>query len=122
MAATTRRFCDDVPRGATPEAGTTGGRAGGSDPRDERLRRALPLIRAGDADAFEAFYDLTAPLAYGLACHLLGAGPAAERALEAAYRAAWATSRIRTPRPEDAVHWILGLVQDQADATPARTA
>ncbi|MFB0836298.1 hypothetical protein ACX8Z9_16980 [Arthrobacter halodurans] len=82
----------------------------------------MPLIRTGDTDAFEVFYDLTSPLAYGLACHLLGAGPAAERALENAYRTAWATARHRAPRPEDAVHWILGLVQDQADAPPARTA
>ncbi|MET1034238.1 MAG: hypothetical protein ABWX68_03220 [Arthrobacter sp.] len=108
MAATTPRICDDAPLGANP--------------LDGRLRRALPLLLAGDADAFEVFYDLTSPLAYGLACHLLGPGPAAELALENAYRAAWSAPRARTPRPEDAVHWILGLVRDQADATPARTA
>lgn len=53
--------------------------------RREMLRKTIPLVKAGDQDAFENFYILTVRMSYGYACSFLGEGKDARRLLTEVY-------------------------------------
>src|SRR5436190_22806242 len=74
----------------------------------------MPLVRAGEARAFEVLYERHATAAFSLAYRMCGTRAAAEDVTQEAFLAAW-RSGARYDRARGSVRtWILGIVHNRA--------
>ena len=81
---------------------------------DAELSRLLSAAAAGDANAFESFYDATVRDALALASQLVP-GPL-EAILTATYVQAWRDC-ARFDRAHSALDWLLGIVREMAGSS-----
>jgi RNA polymerase sigma-70 factor, ECF subfamily len=78
---------------------------------DEEL---MPLVRRGEARAFEVLYERHAGAAFSLAYRMCGARGAAEDVTQEAFLAVW-RSGARYDRTRGSVRtWLLGIVHNRA--------
>jgi RNA polymerase sigma-70 factor (ECF subfamily) len=74
----------------------------------------MPLVRAGDARAFEVLYERHSAAAFSLAYRMCGTRSAAEDVTQEAFLAAW-RSGARYDRGRGSVRtWLLGIVHNRA--------
>src|SRR5436305_1915883 len=74
----------------------------------------MPLVRAGEARAFEVLYERHATAAFSLAYRMCGTRAAAEDVTQEAFLAAW-RSGARYDRARGSVRtWLLGIVHNRA--------
>ena len=74
----------------------------------------MPLVRAGDARAFEVLYERHSAAAFSLAYRMCGTRSAAEDVTQEAFLAAW-RSGARYDRARGSVRtWLLGIVHNRA--------
>jgi RNA polymerase sigma-70 factor (ECF subfamily) len=81
--------------------------------RDHRLAALVAAAGAGDAAAFEAFYDATCAYAEALARRMLR-GPDVEDLLAEAYFEAWRGATRFDATRGSAVTWLLTIVRSRA--------
>lgn len=81
--------------------------------RDQRLAALLAAAAAGDARAFETFFDATSGYARALARRILS-GADLEDALADAYFNAWRHAARFEPARGSAVTWLLTIVRSRA--------
>src|SRR3712207_661526 len=74
----------------------------------------MPLLRRGDARAFEVLYDRHAPAAFSLAYRMLGSRGPAEDVTPEAFLGIWRAG-ARYARTRGSVRtWVLGIVPHRA--------
>jgi len=84
------------------------------DPRALADEDLVPLLRRGDARAFEVLYERHSPAAYSLAYRMLGARVPAEDVTQEAFLGIW-RSGARYDRTRGSVRtWLLGIVHHRA--------
>ena len=84
------------------------------DPRllaDEDL---LPIVSAGDADAFEVLYDRHSGVAFSLAYRIMGRRPEAEEVTQEAFLGIWRSGARYDPARGSVRTWILGIIRNRA--------
>jgi len=84
------------------------------DPRALADEDLMPLLRRGDARAFEVLYERHAPAAFSLAYRMLGARGPAEDVMQEAFLGIWRAG-ARYDRARGSVRtWVLGIVHHRA--------
>jgi RNA polymerase sigma-70 factor (ECF subfamily) len=84
------------------------------DPRTLADEDLMPLLRRGDARAFEVLYERHAPAAYSLAYRMLGARVPAEDVTQEAFLGIWRSGARYDPGRGSVRTWVLGIVHHRA--------
>ena len=81
----------------------------------------MPLVRRGDAAAFEVVYDRHAAAAFSLAYRMMGARGAAEDVTQEAFLSLWRSGAAYDRARGSVRTWILGIVHHRAIDALRRT-
>jgi RNA polymerase sigma-70 factor (ECF subfamily) len=84
------------------------------DPRTLADEDLMPLLRRGDARAFEVLYERHAPAAYSLAYRMLGARVPAEDVTQEAFLGIWRSGARYDGARGSVRTWVLGIVHHRA--------
>ncbi|MFN8060796.1 MAG: sigma-70 family RNA polymerase sigma factor [Vicinamibacterales bacterium] len=106
-------------RDATPAAGLAADRTSTrplAEPsaQDARLEALLTRVARGDHQAFEAVYDLTSPIVYGVCVRILRRKEEAEEAAADAYMQVWRHAGAYASERGSVVSWLVTIARSRA--------